>query len=119
MAVEVALEVEVSQRLRLANGQQLAQRTIRLDVVLVLELVGLDVLVHGLGDLRAAHQSASRASEEGEELGGDLSRALEDGRSTLDLNTILIELHTAAALASILHLTADILLEALELTEES
>jgi len=87
--------------------------------VLVLEVMRLDILVNRLGDLRAAHEGSGRAAEEGEELGGDLSRALEDGRSALDLNAILVELHTAAALASILHLTTDILLEALELAEES
>jgi len=90
VAVEVALEVEVRQRLTLADSEQSAQRSIRLDVVLVLELVRLHVLVNGLGDLRAAHQSASGAGEEGEQLGGDLSRALEDRRGALDLNAILI-----------------------------
>jgi len=119
VAVEVALEVEVSQRLTFRDGEELAQRSIRLDVVLVLELVGLYILVDGLGDLRAAHESSGRATEESEELGGDLSRALEDGRSTLDLYTILINLHAAAALASILHLAVNTLLQLLDLGEES
>ena len=90
VAVEVALEVEVSQRLTFTDGEQLAQRSIGLDVVLVLQLVRLYILVHGLGDLRAAHESRGRATEEAEELGGDLSRALEDGRGALDLNAVLI-----------------------------
>jgi len=119
VTVEVALEVEVGQRLINTNGEERTERAIGLDVVLVLQLVGLDVLVNGLGDLRAAHQSASGAGEEGEELSGDLSRALEDGRGTLDLDTVLIEAHTAAALASILHLTVDTLLELLDLAKES
>jgi hypothetical protein len=119
VAVEVALEIEVSQRLTFTDGEQLAQRSIRLDVVLVLQLVRLYILIDGLGDLRAAHESRGRAAEEAEELGGDLSRALKDGRGALDLYTILINLHAAAALASILHLAVDTLLQLLDLGEES
>jgi len=62
VAVEVALEVEVGQRLINTDGKKSTERTIRLDVVLVLEAVSLDILVDGLGDLRAAHESRGRAT---------------------------------------------------------
>jgi len=114
VAVEVALEVEVGQRLTLTDRQELAQRRIRLDVMLVLEAVALDILVDRLGDLRAAHQSARGATEEGEELSRDLRGALEDGRLALDLITVRINLGLAAALAGILHLAVDTLLQTLE-----
>ena len=119
VAVEVALEVEVGERLIYTNGEENTERRIRLDVVLVLEVMGLDVVIHRLGNLRAAHEGARWATEEREEFLSDLSRALEDGRRTLNLNAILVELHAAAALAGILHLTVDTLLELLNLGKKS
>ena len=104
VAVEVALEVEVGEGLTDGNRKKRAEGAIGLDVMLVLEVVGLDVLVDGLGDLRAAHERRRGLTEEREELGGHLRGALEDGRGTLDLNTILIKLDASAALAGILHL---------------
>ena len=118
MLVEVALEVEVRQLLALRHAQQLLQRGIRLDVVLVLQVVLLDVVVHRLRDLRAGHQRALGLAEERAQLLRDLRRALEDGRGTLDLNTVLVRLDAALALARILDLAVDTLLEALDLAQE-
>ena len=68
VAIEVLLEIEVSEGLAFSNRKELAKRYIRLNLVLVLEIVGLEVLVHRLGDLRTAHLGAGRAGKEGEEL---------------------------------------------------
>ena len=116
MTVEEALEVEVRQVLRLRDGEQLAERSIGLDVVLLLEVLLLDVVVHALRDLRAAHQSALRLDEERAELIRHLDGALEDGRGTLDLDAIDgLNLRAALALARILDLAVHALLELLDL----
>ena len=116
MAVEEALEVEVGEVLSLRDGEELTERSIGLDVVLVLEVLFLDVVVYALGDLRAAHQGALGLAEEGAELIRDLDGALEDGGSTLDGLTILRGGgRTALTLAGILDLTVNALLELLDL----
>jgi len=116
--VEVALEVEVRQLLALRDAEELLERGIRLDVVLVLQVLLLDVVVHRLRDLRAAHQGALALAEEVAQLLGNLRRALEDGRGTLDLNTVLVRLDAALALARILNLAVHALLQTLNLAEE-
>ena len=118
MAIEVALQVEVGQVLVRGDRQQGPQRRIRVDGMLVLQVVRLHVLVHGLGDLGARHQGARRAAQKGQQLSGHLSGALEDRRRALDLYTVLIQLNTAAALAGILHLTVYTLLQLLDLGEQ-
>jgi len=116
VAVEEALEVEVRQVLRLRDGEQLAERGIGLDVVLLLEVLLLDVVVHALRDLRAAHQRAVGLAEELAELIRHLDGALEDGRGALDLNAIDgLNLRAALALARILDLAVHALLELLDL----
>jgi len=116
--VEVALEVEVGELLALRDAEKLLERGIRLDVVLVLQVVLLDVVVHRLRDLRAGHQGALRLREERAQLLRDLRGALEDRRGTLDLNTVLVDLDAALALARILDLAVHALLQALDLAEE-
>ena len=116
VTVEEALEVEVRQVLRLRDGEQLAERGIGLDVVLLLEVLLLDVVVHALRDLRAAHQGALRLDEERAELIRHLDGALEDGRGALDLDAIDgLNLRAALALARILDLAVHALLELLDL----
>ena len=78
MLVEVTLQVEVRQLLALRDAEELLERGIRLDVVLVLEVLLLDVVVDRLRDLRAAHQGALALAEEVAELLRDLRRALKD-----------------------------------------
>ena len=119
VAVEVALEIEVGEGLINTDGEQSTERSIRLDVVLVLQVVGLHVVVHRLGDLGAAHQGAGGAAEERQQFLRHLSRALKDRRGALHLYTVLIHLHAAAALAGILHVTVDTLLQTLQLGLES
>ena len=116
MTVEEALEVEVRQLLLDRDGEELAERGIRLDVVLVLQVLLLDIVVHALRDLRAAHERAIRLAEELAQLIRHLHRALEDGRGTLDLDAIDgLDLRAALALARILDLAVHALLELLDL----
>ena len=117
VAVEVALEVEIRERLTLADRQQLLERRVRLDVVLVLQALLLHVVVHRLRDLRAAHERRRRLAKEEAELVRDLRGALEDaGHARLGVRALL-GLNAALALARILDLAVDTLLELLHLRE--
>ena len=115
--VEVALEVEVGEALSVSNAEELLERRIRLDVVLVLEALLLDVGCDGLGDIGAAHLAALGLAEEDAEVITELGRDLEDAEAGRLSNTVLIELRRGAALAlaGILDLTGHTLLELLEL----
>ena len=117
VAVEVLLEVEVRQGLTLADGEELLERGIGLDVVLVLEALLLNIVVHRLRDLRAREKRLLGLAEEGKELLRDLRGALEDrGDTGLDLLT-LDRRRAALALAGILDLTVDTFIELLDLGE--
>ena len=119
MLVQILLEVEVGERLALRDAEELLERRIRLDVVLVLEALLLDVGRHGLRDVGAAHLAALRLREEGAEVIAQLGRHLEDGQARRLGDTVLIQLRRAAlALASILDLAGNTLLELLELGVE-
>jgi len=115
--VEVALEVEVGEALSVGNAEELLERSIRLDVVLVLEALLLDVGRHRLGDVGAAHLTALGLAKEDAEVITELRGDLEDAEAGRLRNAILIELRgrAALALASILDLTGHTLLELLEL----
>jgi len=115
--VEVALEVEVRQALRVRNAEQLLERGIRLDVVLVLEALLLDVGRHRLGDVGAAHLAALGLAEEDTEVIAELGGDLEDAEAGRLRGTVLIELRRRAtlALAGILDLASNTLLKLLEL----
>lgn len=117
MLVEVALEVEVGEALSVGNTEELLERGIRLDVVLVLEALLLDVGRHRLGDVGAAHLAALGLAEEDAEVIAELGGDLEDAEAGRLRNTVLIELRggAALALAGILDLTGHTLLELLEL----
>ena len=118
VAVQVALQVEVRQRLAVANGQQLLESGIRLDVVLVLQVLLLHVLVHLLRHLRAAQQSALGLAQEHAQLISNLGGALEDAGSTGLHGTILIQHgRPPLALASILNLAVHALLQLLHLAQ--
>ena len=117
MAVEVAREVEIRERLTLADEEKLLERGIRLDVVLVLEVVLLDVVVDRLRDLRAREERVLGLAEEREELLRDLRGALEDAERTRLGIRALLNLRAALALARILDLAVDTLVELLHLRE--
>ena len=117
MVVEVLLEVEVRERRAVLDGEELLERRIRLDVVLVLEVVLLDVVVNRLRHLRARHERVLGLAEEEAKLLRDLRRALEDRENTgLDLRT-LDRRRPPLALAGILDLAVDTLVELLDLRE--
>jgi len=115
--VEVALEVEVRQTLRVRNAKQLLERGIRLDVVLVLEALLLDVRRDRLRDVGAAHLAALRLAEEDAEVIAELRGDLEDAEAGRLRGTVLVKLgrRAALALAGILDLTGHTLLKLLEL----
>ena len=117
MSVQVALQVEVGQLVSISDGQELLQCSVRLDVVLVLQALFLDVVVDGLGDFTAAHQSAVGLAQELAEFISDLGGALEDAQSARLCIRALLDLAATLALASILDFTVDTLLELLDLRE--
>ncbi len=116
MSIEVALEVEVGEVVSIREAEELLEGGIRLDVVLVLEGVLLDVLVDLTSHIRAGDEGTLGLTEEGAELISDLGGNLEDGRTTLGA-LFALSLHAAAALASILDFTVDTLLELLDLSD--
>ena len=119
MLVEVLLEVEVRQGLTLRHAEQLLERHIRLDVVLVLQALLLDVRRDRLRDVGAAHLAALRLGEEVAQVIAQLRRDLEDAEAGRLRHAILIQLRrTALALARILDLAGNTLLELLQLGVE-
>jgi len=89
VAVEVALEVEVGERLTVLHTEETLELGIRRDVVLVLEVVLLDIGRDGLGDIGAALLGALGHTEETAEVIGERGRELEDrGLAGLDLLTL-------------------------------
>ena len=118
MGVEVLLEVEVRQLLLSLHGQERAELGIRVDVVLVLQVVLLHVRRHELRDVGAALLAASGAAEEGAQLGGDVRGDLEDRHAgRLGLLTLHGGLALAALVGQLLQL-GRLLLEALGLRHQ-
>ena len=117
VAVEVALEVEVRERLTLADGEELLERGIGLDVVLVLEALLLHVVVHRLRDLRARHERAVGLAKELAQLIRHLRGDLKDARLARGGIHALLHLGAALALARILDLAVHALLKLLHLRE--
>lgn len=116
MTIEVALEIEVGQDITLCHTEKSLKLSVRLDGVLLLEVLLLHVGGDGLGDVGAALLGATGATEERAELIGERSRKLEDGRLAghdgLTLHRLLL---AATALVSLLLEAGDTLLHALEL----
>ena len=120
MVLEVALEVEDSHLLGLRALEELAKRGIRVDVLLVVEAVLLDVVHDATGYVRAAHLRALRLAEEDTEVVRDLLRAREDRRLLGKRVARLIQLRRlrAAAAAGLLDLAGKTLLELLHVGED-
>ena len=116
MAVQVALQVEVRQLVRLGHLEELAQGGIGGDVVLVLQVVLLDVVVNLLRHVGAGDQRARGVLQELAQLIRHLRGDLEDGRTTLG-RLLTLGAHTALALAGILHVLVDTLVQALDLRD--
>jgi hypothetical protein len=116
VSIEVALEVEVGEVVSVREAEQLLEGSIRLDVMLILEGVLLDVLVDLTGHVGARDEGTLGLTEEGAELISDLGRDLKDGRTTLGA-LFAFSLYAAAALASILDFTVDTLFKLLDLSD--
>jgi hypothetical protein len=76
--VEVLLEVEVSELITFLDTEQVAELDVRVDIMLILEVVVLDIRSDELGDVGAAFLRTGRAAEERAESRGDVDRLLED-----------------------------------------
>ena len=117
MGVEVALEVEVREVVRIREAEQLLERGIRLDVVLVLQVLLLHVVVDLARHVGAGDQRALRLAEEDAELISHLRGDLEDGRTARLGALLALRLDAAATLAGILDLAVDALLQLLDLRD--
>ena len=84
--------------------------------MLVLEGVFLDILVDLAGHIGARDEGTLGLTEERAELISDLGGDREDGRTTLG-TLFTLSLYATAALASILDLTVDTLVKALDLSD--
>ena len=95
MATKVLLEVEDRELVILLEREELAKRRIRVDRLLVHELVLLAVGRDGLGDVGAADLRVLGLAKEGEELIGDRNGRREDaglGHRTLDRRLLVLAL---------------------------
>jgi hypothetical protein len=117
VTLEVLLEVEDSKAIRLREAEELAERGIRLDGLLVRKLVVLCILHDATGDIRAADLSAGGEAEEDAKILGDLNRLGEDRRGVgllLAIGANCTGLAAAAALGLLLK-AGDLLLHLLHL----
>lgn len=117
MGLEVALEVENLELIALAEGEELAEGGIRLDNLLIHQLVRLGVRAHTARDLRAAQERALGEAKERAERFRDGDRAGED-RLLLGAVRGTLDLTAAAALGGLLELTGNLLLELLHVGED-
>ena len=95
MATQELLEVEDRELVILLEREELAKRCIRIDRLLVHELVLLAVRRDGLGDIGAADLRVLGLAEEREELIRDRNRRREDaglGRGTLNNGLLVLTL---------------------------
>lgn len=120
VGLQIALEVEDLQLIRLLEREELAQRTIRLDDLLVHQRVVLGVLADRRRDRRAGEQGALRDTEERAERIRDGRRLRED---RLLLGHSLTALRrdgsaAAATLGRLLELARDLLLELLHVRQD-
>ena len=118
--LEVLLEVEDRQLVRLREAEELAERGIRVDRLLVRQLVVLRVLHDATRDIRTADERVGREAEENTEILRDLHRLGEDRRGVGLLLTISADsarLATTATLGLLLK-ASNLLLHLLHLRRE-
>jgi hypothetical protein len=114
--VEILLEVEVGELLSFRNLEELAERSVRLDVMLDFEVVGLYIVVEFLGDIGAGDEGACRLTEEAAEFIRNLGRDFEDGRTTLG-TFFTFSTHAAFTTASIFDFTVNTLIKTLDFSD--
>ena len=120
VGLQVALEVEDLELILLRQRQQLAQGRIRLDDLLVHQLVGLGVAADLRRHLRAGERRALRNTEERAERVRD-GRRLREDRLLLDDGLTVLRYGGSAAAATLgrlLDLAGDLLLELLHVRED-
>ena len=120
VGLQVALEVEDLELILLRQRQQLTQGRIRLDDLLVHQLVGLGVAADLRRHLRAGERRAFRNTEERAERVRD-GRRLREDRLLLDNGLARLRDRGSAAAATLgrlLDLTGDLLLELLHVRED-
>jgi len=120
VTLEVLLEVEDGKAVRLREAEELTERGIRLDGLLVRKLVVLCILHDATRDIRAADLSARGEAEEDAEILRDLNRLGEDRRGVgllLAISADSASLAAAAALGLLLK-AGDLLLHLLHLRRE-
>jgi hypothetical protein len=115
VSIEVALEVEVGEVISIREAEELLEGSIRLDVMLVLEGVLLDILVDLTSHIGAGDEGSLGLAKESAELISDLGGDLKDGRTTLG-TLFTLSLYATTALAGVLDLTVNTLLELLDLS---
>ena len=119
MAVQVALQVEVGQHVRVGHAQQSLQLGIGLDGVLLLQVLLLHVGRDGLGHVGARLLGATGAAQERAQLVGQRRGELEDRRlAGLHLLTLHGLLRAAATLVRILLEAGHALLQTLQLSHQ-
>lgn len=119
VGVQVALQVEVRQRLALLHTQQGGELRVRHDGVLVLQVVLLHVAGDRLGHIGAGLLGAVGHAQERAQLVGQGGRDLEDGGlAGLGLLTLYGLLGLAAALVGLLLQAGHTLLQALQLAHQ-
>ena len=120
VGLEEALEVEDLELILLRQREQLAQRRVRLDDLLVHQLVGLGVGADLRRDLRAREQGALRNAEERAESIRNLRGLREDRLLLHDRLTALRYggSATAATLGRLLDLARNLLLQLLHVRED-
>ena len=117
MVLQEALEIQDLQVIGLRQSQELAQRGIGLDILLLHQTLLARVGADTRGDLRAADQGASRDTEELAQVRGDGRGDLEDG-GLLGLVAIGGSgLAVAATLLGALQLARHLLLQNLQIRE--
>jgi hypothetical protein len=116
VSIEVALEIEVGEVVSIAQAEEFLEGGIRLDVVLVLETLFLDVVVDFTSYVGAGDESTLRLTEENAEFISDLGRDFEDGRTTLGA-LFTFSLYATTALAGILEFTVNTLFELLDFSD--
>ena len=120
VTLEVLLEVEDGKAIRLREAEELTERGIRLDGLLVRELVVLCILHDATRDIRAADLRTSGEAEEDAEILRDLNRLGEDSRGVGLLLAISADSASLAAAATLglLLKAGDLLLHLLHLRRE-
>ena len=120
VVLEVLLEVEDRQIVLLREAEELAERGIRLDRLLVRQRLVLGILHYTAGDIRTADLCAGGEAEEHTELLRDLNRLGEDrGRVRLLLAVSADNARLATAtLLGLLLKTGDLTLHLLHLRRE-